>query len=390
MKVFTARTAEIDDKQKALSEIKEQLDGKEYCKNTFALLYCHSEFIHSGVAEYICENLPFEVIGSSTTLAGFNKSPDDTKSYARGPFKLVISVMTADDITFKPVLTPPLSRDMDCDAACLETFTEIHGCKLGLAFLPYIGLLDGDAFIEKVVDFTGTPLFGGFACDDSATYDEDCFVIAGNKCYKDRAAFVFLEGNVHPHYRTAIVGEDKWMTEHAAIITKTDGNKIISINNRPVTEYLNTMGLKLTHNWSDMIIGSVLIIDDGDGDVYGRSMLFLDESDRLVLGGSVKDGSRVVVAFFEKNGILEAARGAAKEIIAAHPDSSFMIVSSCETRHIMLGADAAAGESMLRKEVGGIPFVLFYAGGEIHPTEKSNQNKPQSRLTNQSFCICVI
>jgi hypothetical protein len=390
MKVITTRTAEIDDREKALAEIMQQLSADTLCANTIGIMYCHYEFIHSGVAGYICENLPFEVVGASTTLAGFNKSKDDTNSYARGAFRLIISVLTADDVTFTTALTPPLSKNADLDEICRETFAGKGSCKFAMAFLPYIGLFDGDGFVDKVVEHLNVPLFGGFAVDDSATYDNDCYVFYGKKCLKEQGAFLLFDGNIDPHFRSAVVFEDKWFSEHIAVITKAEGNKIISVNNRPVTEFLDIMGLKLTHLWSDMIIGSVLMIDDGDGEAYGRSMLFLDDNDHLILGGAVTEGALVAVATFEKYGVLTASRSVTKEIIDEYPDATFVFVSSCETRHIMLGVDSYDGEIMLRQELGDLPFSLAYAGGEICPVKKSTNENPKSRLMNQSFCLCVI
>jgi hypothetical protein len=49
IKMYTARTSEIDEVSEAISEIKSQIDFSALKKNSGGLVFCHIDFIESGV-----------------------------------------------------------------------------------------------------------------------------------------------------------------------------------------------------------------------------------------------------------------------------------------------------------------------------------------------------
>jgi hypothetical protein len=272
---------------------------------------------------------------------------------------------------------------------CKNSFGNIGKQNLGVLMLPHIMVTDTEALIEAITDCTNAQIFGGFAVDDSPTYIENCFVIAKGKAYRDRAVMLFLKGEIHPEFVSAIVTEDK-VLDNTAIITEAKGSEIISLNGRPVTEFLTSLGFNLTDSKADAINSAVMIVDDGNGDTYGRSMMYLTPDHHLFVGGRVTVGATVKIAMFERKGVLDASAEVTRKIIENYPDAKLAVVISCETRHIILGADTYDGEKMLRRELGDIPFVLTYAGGEICPSPASTPEKPVNRLFNQSYCICII
>jgi hypothetical protein len=390
MKVIIARTYEPDDKEAALNTITEQIKKEGNLeKNTVGLMFCHYEFIFSGVAQYITENLPFPVVGASTTLAGFSIVEEEDHTYDSEQFRLILLVMSADDVEFTPVLTEPITPEISAEEICKNKFDEVGKQKVGLMILPHIIITNPEALINEVTARTNAQLFGGAAVDDSPTYIENCFVIAGGETYRDRAVFLFINGNIEPHFASAAVTENHYY-EKTAVITESKGNEIISLDGRPVTDFLTSNGIFLTDSKADALNAAVMIVDDGDGDTYGRSMMFITPDNHLFVGGSVKTGATVSIAMFTAKSVLDASTQLTRKMIAAHPNVRLAFVSSCESRHIILGSKTFDGEAMLRRELGNIPFVLAYAGGEICPSPASTPEKPINRVFNQSYCICML
>ncbi|MDR0974995.1 MAG: FIST C-terminal domain-containing protein [Ruminococcus sp.] len=390
MKVITTRTSELDDKESALRIISEQIaEAGQLEKNTVGIMFCHYEFIFSGAAEYIAKNLPFPVVGSSTTLAGFNKDNKDENTYAKGQFRLVLMVLSSDDIEFTTVLSEKLSPEIPADEICENMLGNIGKQSLGLMIMPHIMLTDTEALLKAVTARTNAQIFGGFSVDDSPTYIENVFVIAKGEAFRDRAVFLFMKGNIEPHFASTVVTNDKYL-ENTAVITESKGSEIISLNGRPVTEFLTSLGFNLTESKADAISSAVMLVDDGDGDCYGRSMMYLTPENHLFVGGNVTTGATISITMFERNSVLDASSEVTRKMIKAYPDTQFAVISSCETRHIILGSETFDGEKMLRRELGDIPFVLSYAGGEICPSPASTPEKPINRLFNQSYCICMI
>ena len=66
-------------------------------EHTVGILTCHTEFIESGVMQYISENLPFDLVGSTTSSQAVNDEAGD--------LMLTIFIITADDVRFKPGIT---------------------------------------------------------------------------------------------------------------------------------------------------------------------------------------------------------------------------------------------------------------------------------------------
>jgi hypothetical protein len=390
MKVIIAKTFEADNEEKALNIISEQVKAKgDLEKNTIGILFCHYEFVISGVAQHIAKNLPFTVVGASTTIAGYSLNGKDDDSGEGKQIRLVLIVMSSDDTEFTPVLSEPITPDMTADEICKGILDDVGKQKIGIMILPHIVLTNPDDLVDTVTVKTNAQLFGGAAVDDSPTYIENCFVIANGEAYKDRMLILFAKGAINPHFATIVVTKDEYFKK-TAVITESKDNEIISLNGRPVTEFLENLGFNLTDSKADAINTAVMLVDDGDGDTYGRSMMYLTPENHLVVGGRVTQGATVSIAMFAAKNVLDASTEITRQMVADHPNAKFAFISSCETRHLILGSDTFDGESMLRRELGDIPFVLAYAGGEFSPSPASTPEKPVNRVFNQSYCLCIL
>ena len=82
IKNIHAHTFEIDNLDIAVTEILEQLNMKEnLLSNSIGIMSCYYEFIESGVVAAICDALPFDVIGMTSSRQAVPNSLRRYNSY---------------------------------------------------------------------------------------------------------------------------------------------------------------------------------------------------------------------------------------------------------------------------------------------------------------------
>src|SRR5215475_3446339 len=93
IKLFTAFTRDADNSAEAVKEIKNQLNLEEnQLAHSAALIFCHIEFIESGIAAAICKALPFDTLGCTAQYFALRKEADE--------IMLTAALLTSDDIEF--------------------------------------------------------------------------------------------------------------------------------------------------------------------------------------------------------------------------------------------------------------------------------------------------
>ena len=132
--MYTARTSEIDEIDEALNEIKSQIDFGALKKNSGGLIFCHIDFVESGVVAALCEALPFNVIGM-TSMANA-----DEHGYSL--FDLSLTVLTSDEVTFEAGMTDSISPDnYEAEIARLYADTRARTSSdpaMIFTFMPYL------------------------------------------------------------------------------------------------------------------------------------------------------------------------------------------------------------------------------------------------------------
>jgi hypothetical protein len=146
---FTVFTENIDDPQAAAAEIKAQLDaGPGLLKNTVGIIACHYEFVLSGAARAVCENLPFDVAG---TISSVQSGGD-----AQGTLMLTILVITSDELRFKTGMSPSLKDQPN--AGIEAAYTALAGDEkpaLIFAFAPFMPENYGDEYVNTLSAASG-------------------------------------------------------------------------------------------------------------------------------------------------------------------------------------------------------------------------------------------
>jgi hypothetical protein len=346
----------------------------------------------SGMAQALADALPFEVVGVSLMIVAVNPlQADAPEDSGGGELCLTLLVMTGDDVDFKVAETPPVASHEAFAQACDDIFNSVTKPQLIFTFAPdYMGI-PGDVLAATATKASGgVPIFGGYSCDNSPMYNENCFVISKNGASKDRIIFVLVYGNVNPKFYTASISEEKVLSRWA-LVTKSRGSELIELNGKPVTEYLDSFGLTEEITQNGPIHNLSLIISDETGaPFYSRTMIKFTENNTLFCGGEVPEGVHVRVGLFERSDMLNTVRSILKKAVdEANGKRAVALVVCCGTRVAVLGSDSLAEVNLLREMAGDMPFLLGYAAGEICPLPFGD-GRVFNRFHNQSFTMCIL
>lgn len=384
IKSITAITGEIDDFELSVREIHDQLKLEEsLMKNTVGILACHYEFVLSGAAKAVCDSLPFDVIGNCTTAQAV--------AAGSGALVLTIMVLTSDDVSFKAMLTEPLTGDFQGAIESGYRFAaDALPSKPSLIFVtaPFMYENSGDSYVDVLSDISGgIPCFGTLGVDDTPDLRE-CASIFNGIQYYDRMAMLLLCGEVNPRFFIATISNDKILSQ-AALITASEGHLLKEVNGKPLVKYFENLGLRSASETSYAMTSLPFMVDYNDGTPpVSKVFIGLDEEGNGICAGKMPVGSSLYLGVFDKQDVLFTTGNAIEDAIQSGTGSNILIYS-CISRNLSLNGDILAELELVRdKIVGKLPFMMVYSGGEICPT-KISQNTATNRFHNNSFIVCV-
>jgi hypothetical protein len=390
MQSYIAYTDDIDDVEAAVAAIRAQLgDFSAVEGHTLGILTCHPEFVHSGVVAALVETMPFPVVGMTTSLVGVGPIPPEDQERAEGALRLTMMVLAGEDVRFALVTSDPLAADTDIPALVGKLLTGRDTPAMLLTFTPAHSTVPGDALCSAVsLAMPDVPLFGGVGVDDSAMYNEDCYAITPAGSVQDAFVMVLLYGAVSPAFFTASVPADR-MLSGTWKITDSEGSLLRTVNDRPVLEYLEDLGLTRSLAEDGALTSLSLILEEPGKPPYSHTMLAMNPDGSLLCGGWMPCGSAVRLARFEKPAMLSAADGLLKTALSDTRRPVALLVWCCATRSAVLGDDMLAEIHLLRQAAGDIPFLVAYAGGEICPGV-GESGQVYNQFHNQSFTLCAL
>jgi len=390
VKCASIYTYEVDDDSKALEELKAQIDEKiELKANTVGIVMCHPEFIHSGIVQFISENLPFEVVGVTTAAQAVNGEA--------GELVLTIFVMTADDVRFKTGSTDCMSENVD--EAISLAYKEASGGedtqpKLIMIFPP-VGLqLAGDSYIEKWQNNApNTPIFGTLAIDDTATF-EDSETIHNGETSKRKMPFVLCYGNINPRFLIGTIPKENTMP-YKGEITKSIGSFVHEINELNAYKYFESIGFETSGISSVNYLFLPFSIDQKSRDDYDgvpviRVLDSFTDSGTAKFHGNVDEGSIFTLLKCESQDVLSTTRQKINEINEMQ-DVNGVLMFSCVVRRVVTMTDNHNEEFEIARDLlrAEIPFMMGSAGGEICPTGVRD-GVPINRYHNYSIAILIV
>ncbi|GHU51403.1 hypothetical protein AGMMS49975_04660 [Clostridia bacterium] len=381
VKTITAYTEEIDDIELAVGEILGQLElEKNPLKNSIGIIACHYEFVFSGVFEALSKALPFDVVGNISSVQAVNG--------ASGTLILTLMVLTSDDVSFEVVLTESL---LESPGKVIEdTYKSIQPeqkPKAILMFAPFMPQNSGDEYVNALTKASGgIPCFGTLAVDDTTTF-ENCFMLFNGAYYTDRMAMLLLYGELNPRFYIATISPEKVRTESPALITKSAGHILIEINGRPVMDFFESLGLAQASETAYALTSLPFMLDYNDGTPQvSKVFIRLTEEKHAICGGATPEGSTLYLGVADKDDILFTTSKLIEKVYEETP--SCVLGFSCVARNMSLGANQLEEVDLFRTAAKS-PFMISSAGGEICPTQTSDNNAI-NRFHNTAFVVLVL
>jgi hypothetical protein len=382
---ITAYTTEIDDVERAVEEVKSQiLPDEQLKKNTVGIIACHYEFALSGVAKALCESLPFPVLGAITSAQAV-PSVSDT-------LFLTLMVLTSDDVEFVAARTPSLRGEPGKTIA--QTYAEAASARperpaLILAYAPFMLENSGDEYVNVLTDVSGgAPCFGTLAVDDTSDFS-NCFMIYNGEHSNDQMALLLLYGDVRPKFFIATISPNK-ILEKSALVTKSAGHILMEVNDRPVVKYFEDLGLTKASETAYAMTSLPFMLDYGDGTPQvSKVFVGLTPEGYAICAGVMPEGATLYIGVFDKEDVLLTTAGAVAEALANAPGASGLLIYSCISRSMSLGADQLLELDLVKEKITDrLPFMMAYSGGEICPTQISDA-KAVNRFHNNAFIACL-
>jgi hypothetical protein len=386
IQTIVSYTTEIDDPERAIEEVKSRLQsGGALRKNTVGILACHYEFVLSGVVKALCEALPFPVLGAITS-AQAAPGVSDT-------LFLTLMVLTSDEVEFAVARTDSL-RGGEPGRIIAQTYAETASAKeekpaLILAYAPFMVENSGDEYVNVLTEASsGAPCFGTLAVDDTADFS-NCFMIHDGEHYNDRMSMLLIYGDIKPKFFIATISPDKILGK-SALVTKSAGHILMEVNDRPVVEYFEDLGLTKASETAYAMTSLPFMLDYGDGTPQvSKVFIGLTPEGYAICAGAMPEGSTLYIGVFDKADVLLTTRGAVEKALASAEGASGLLIYSCISRSMSLGAEQLLELDLVKEQVAsGLPFMMAYSGGEICPTRVS-EAKAINRFHNNAFVACV-
>ena len=359
IRFLTAYTFEADELDVALSEILEQLDlEKNSLKNSAGFLFCHPDFIDTGVAQGIAETLPFEVVGA-TTVCNLTEGLRDLAG-------LSISVLTSDTVEFSAASASGCQNDADI----AKVYEEMSKGKNGVPsiMLPFATTAGGDIAVNILDKLTSgkTPLFGTNAVDNTAHVSQACILHNGT-IYRKGLTILAAWGELKTKLIVAELSDD-FIQKQRAVVTKSDGHIILSINDICPADYLKSIGISFEQ--ADGNLHAIpFFVDFCDGTKpAGRVFYKLTPEGYIISGGIIPENSTIAVGSLDVQDIINLTTKALDDILNSG-SSKGLLLFPCVSHFWTL--DSMPFELIQDRINQKIPYQVFFSGGEICPVYDS-------------------
>ncbi|MDR2588790.1 MAG: FIST C-terminal domain-containing protein [Spirochaetales bacterium] len=386
IKMIAAYTRELDDPEKATEEILRQFDPqKDLLAHSAGLLFCYSEFLELGVVDSLCKKLPFSVAGCTSQCFAVPGVSDE--------IMLTLLVLTSDDVEFAAGVSGPLTHDMDRQISSLykELSASLSGPPvLAFTMLPLNMNYGGDTVFLTLERAAGgsLPFFGTCALD-ADTKIRNPMTIFNGAAYNDNIALLLLSGNVTPHFFSASLPE-KTSFALDAIVTRADGNKILTINNLPAGNFMEKLGISRLEPRTTLF--AIPIFADYHTGEPPDLLVIRDigEDGSVICTTNVAAGCTLNVGSLTADFVLASAKELVCQIKNSNAVSSGVLLFSCLNRNIAM-ADPTAELEAVQKEFENFPFpwLFMYATGEICPLH-TEANTLRNHFNQYALIACAL
>lgn len=385
IKILNSYTQEQDEPGKAVQEILESLDIKNsLLKNTVALLFCHVRCIETGVMEAVIKSLPFDVLGCTSQYFGLPVIGGVSADAIESGIVLTVTIITSDDIDFSMGISRPLNKE-NVEDSIKELYRCADSSSSGLsaeppvlvfAFPPTIASVSGD-IMTKILNRAcgGIPIFGSLALDIQ-NYTRQPKTIFKNSvesgAFSDRMVLLLFRGPLKPQFFSSFFPKESILSWDA-VITKAEGNRIVSINNRPALSFIEDLGFSTNGIHESVMVFPLVIEYPYNNETNVVVLMDIDPDGQLICSMNVQAGGVLNIGAITADSVLESARTIAQELKKAWRGNGF-IMFSCFLRNIVLGGSSQAEFESVRQELDGYSgsWLFLNSGGELCPDYKEN------------------
>ncbi|MDR3349095.1 MAG: hypothetical protein LBO03_05760 [Acidaminococcales bacterium] len=391
VKTATMYTYDLDDAERALAEVKNQLKNQvELMKNTVGILICDPEFVKSGVAKTICAGLPFPIAGMTSVA--------QSVSGEVGRLLLTLMVLTSDDVFFAVGTSATASNKGDVFANAELPYAQAAG-RLGakpemiMLFSPFSLGTPGNIYVDAFsVLCPDVPVFGAFAMDDLPKFT-DCLTISNGSASEDAIAFILIGGNVAPRFFITNVSEEKMACAHSKI-TKCRGNVLMEVNGALAVDHFTKFGLAKGGALAAGLRFLLLAMDrekrkGPDDPPILNEVCYFDQSGFAICQEDLSANSTFEVAIFPNEYILGTSQNLIEKLNAAQPIQA-IIMFSCAARRLSLRNEPLAELYLVAETVSrGTPYMIACTGGEICPVP-DGAGALVNRFHNYALIACIL
>ncbi|MDR2572844.1 MAG: FIST C-terminal domain-containing protein [Desulfovibrio sp.] len=380
--MYTAYTRELDNIDKAVEELLGQIGPVALKKNSVGLLNCHSDFLEEGIAEAFCKKLPFDVIGM-TTMATADQTRFDT-------YGLCFAVLTSDEVIFTTAATGPLDAD-NYKEEIGEAYARARGKLPGdpalvIAYFPTLRDVGGASMVTAFDEICGSvPIWGGLTAGVDMRYSQSLAFRHGERVIPNTLALALAYGPVEPEFVVMSIPEQN-IRESKGVITASDGCVLREVNGRPISDYLEDIGITIG---SEDSVTLPLMVDYRDGSSpVALSIVIFREDGSALCSGEMPEGATIAPGTITQEGIL-GTTGKSLESIVQYKKNGLLMLP-CVTRYTMLAPNQTDEINLVASTIAGrMPYMMGYCGGEVCPVRDKN-GKYHNRFHNYTFSACIV
>jgi hypothetical protein len=238
----------------------------------------------------------------------------------------------------------------------------------------------------------GFPIVGAASADNGLFTETTQYVLS--YLMKDSVAGFLLGGPIS----FGIGTRHGWVPiSRPRAVTRSRGEVVCEIDGLPALSlYRDYLGEAADDLDNDNLARTVCVYPlgfdaEGENEPLVRFPQRMTAEGHLVFGGEVAEGTQVRLMLGSKNGVVESARLAAQDALAALGDKPARagIVFSCFAREYVLGREAPLEMRAIREVLGErVPLIGLYSYGEMAPARRNGG--AQSRYRNDSVVVLTI
>jgi hypothetical protein len=354
--------------------------------SSVGLISASLDFGANGIVKAVSDALPFDVLGISTVASGIEGSV--------GEDTLMLMVMTSDDVVFSAARTQG-SLNKDAQTVLTGAYLQARNAlpsnpSLVLLYTPFSAESGGEK-VTQIIDklSEGVPVFGTVAVAPPSDLSKSVVYYNG-EVFTDTAALVLVHGDVTAEFFINDF-DYKQMIVKDATITKAQGNMLMSVNDMKVVDYFASIGFEEERiTLSSAVI--MYVVDKHDGTKPAYIVAYgLTPEGNIFTQAAMPEGASLSLGVLSSDDVITSAFPLFRTVAddPKTPDSGAILMYSCLTRYISLGANTFAEIESASSMFDENSYLFAYSGGEICPV-KNDAGGYVNRFHNYSCVICVL